>query len=51
MSVRTLLFLDIAQNDTTPDMYKCEEYFDEHEMNITQGILGLSSGVFMDNMW
>jgi potassium/chloride transporter 4/5/6 len=44
-------FTDIAQNDTTPDMYKCDEYFEKNEMNITQGILGINSGIFMENMW
>ena len=43
--------LALAQNETTPDMYKCDEYFEENTMNITQGIKGINSGVFMENLW
>ena len=37
-------------NETTPDMYKCEEYFEANVMNITQGIQGMSSDAFYRNL-
>ena len=37
-------------NETTPDMYKCEEYFEANELNITQGIQGMSSDAFYRNL-
>lgn len=38
-------------NETTPDMYKCEEYFDLHNMTTTQGIKGMASDTLQRNLW
>ncbi|XP_023327909.1 solute carrier family 12 member 4 isoform X2 [Eurytemora carolleeae] len=43
-------YTDIPMNETTPDMYKCEEYFEANVMNITQGIQGMSSDAFYRNL-
>lgn len=29
----------------------CDEYFEKHNTTVVQGIKGLSSGVFFDNVW
>ena len=52
MSKKAMLIftLDIPMNETTPDMYKCEDYFEANEMNITQGIQGMSSDAFYRNL-
>ncbi len=43
-------FLDIPQNETTPDMFKCDDYFEANNVTVTRGIKGLASGVIMDNI-
>jgi len=43
-------FTDYERNDTSAEMYKCDEYFEQNELNITQGIKGMASGVFMRNI-
>ena len=40
----------IAPPAYTEEDYKCDEYYTKHEAKIVQGIKGLSSGIFYENV-
>lgn len=43
--------IDKMQNETTPEDYECDEYFENNIVKERRGIKGIMSGTFKEAMW
>ena len=42
--------IEYPQNDTIPDYFVCDEYFDENNVTEIRGVKGMASGILAENI-